>query len=111
MEAFDYLPLACIINDKFISLHEGISPDLKRIEDLNLIKRFKEPPKNGLICDILCNDHIDKNEETKNIFILPNKMRNCSYIFGTKTTRPFLEKGKYISIIRDPQLEGFKMHQ
>ena len=38
-------------------------------------------------------------------------MRNCSYIFGTKTTRPFLEKGKYISIIRDPQLEGFKMHQ
>jgi len=32
MEAFDYLPLACKLNDKFISLHEGISPDLKKLK-------------------------------------------------------------------------------
>ena len=34
MEAFDYLPLACIINDKFIALYGGISPELKKIDDL-----------------------------------------------------------------------------
>ena len=113
METFDCLPLACIINDKYIALHGGISPELKKVEDLNTIKRFKEPPKTGLMCDILWSDPIDKDEEAKKILYLPNKMRNCSYIFGAKAVKPLLEKNKYLSIIRahETQLEGFKMHQ
>jgi len=65
METFDCLPLACSINEKFISLHGGISPDLKKIEDLNTISRFQEPPKNGLMCDILWSDPIEKDEDAK----------------------------------------------
>jgi serine/threonine-protein phosphatase 2B catalytic subunit len=34
MESFDALPIACIVNDKFIAVHGGISPQLKTIEDL-----------------------------------------------------------------------------
>ena len=34
MESFDSLPIACIVNDKFIAMHGGISPKLKSIEDL-----------------------------------------------------------------------------
>jgi serine/threonine-protein phosphatase 2B catalytic subunit len=34
MESFDALPLACIVNEKFIAVHGGISPNLKTIEDL-----------------------------------------------------------------------------
>jgi serine/threonine-protein phosphatase 2B catalytic subunit len=34
MESFDALPIACIVNDKFIAVHGGISPKLKTIEDL-----------------------------------------------------------------------------
>lgn len=48
MDSFDALPLACIINDKFIALHGGISPDLFKITDLNKVDRFNEPPKEGI---------------------------------------------------------------
>ena len=113
METFDCLPLSCLINEKFIALHGGISPDLKKLEDIKNISRFTEPPKSGLICDILWSDPIDKDEEAKNVLYLPNKARNCSYIFGAKATKPFLEKNKFLSIIRahETQLEGFKMHK
>ena len=113
MDTFDCLPLSCLINEKFIGLHGGISPDLKKIEDLNMIKRFQEPKKTGLMCDILWSDPIEKDEDAKNVLFLPNTTRNCSYIFGAKAARPFLEKNSYLSIVRahETQLEGFKMHQ
>ena len=113
METFDCLPLSCSINEKFIALHGGLSPDLKKIEDLSVISRFHEPPKNGLMCDILWSDPIEKDEDAKNVLYMPNSARNCSYIFGAKATKPFLEKNKFLSIVRahETQLEGFKMHK
>ena len=48
MESFDLIPLACVINGKFLALHGGISPDLKTIEDVKRLDRFHEPPKQGL---------------------------------------------------------------
>jgi len=40
MDAFDLFPLACVINDKFIGLHGGISPFLRKLEDINKVDRF-----------------------------------------------------------------------
>ena len=40
MDVFDYLPLSCVINGKFIALHAGISPELKKLSDINKINRF-----------------------------------------------------------------------
>jgi serine/threonine-protein phosphatase 2B catalytic subunit len=48
MDSFDLFPLACIINHRFLAVHGGISPDLKMVDDINLIDRFKEPPKQGI---------------------------------------------------------------
>ena len=48
MESFDMMPLACVINGKFLAVHGGISPELKNLSDLNKLDRFKEPPKQGL---------------------------------------------------------------
>ena len=31
MESFDALPLACVINEKFLSVHGGISPKLNYV--------------------------------------------------------------------------------
>ena len=59
MELFDTLPLSGLINGKFMAFHGGISPELKTIKDINKINRFKEPPKNGLFCDILWSDPLD----------------------------------------------------
>jgi len=53
MDCFDALPLACIINRKFLSVHGGISPELRKLGDINKIHRFVEPPKLGLYCDML----------------------------------------------------------
>lgn len=49
MEGFDALPLACLINEKFICVHGGISPQLQVMEELNKSNRFSEPPKDGVL--------------------------------------------------------------
>jgi len=45
MDTFDLLPLACIVNSKFIAIHGGLSPNLKSLDDIKKINRFSEPPK------------------------------------------------------------------
>ena len=53
MESFDAIPLGCILNSKFLALHGGIGPDLKKMDDIGRIYRFVEPPRSGLLCDVL----------------------------------------------------------
>ena len=83
---FDCLSLACLINEKFITLYGGISPQLKKVEDLNTLNRFKEPPKIGLICDILWSIPIDKNEEAININ-LSKKLQEIDFIYLPQKVR------------------------
>jgi serine/threonine-protein phosphatase 2B catalytic subunit len=45
MDCFDLIPLCCIVNGKFLAVHGGISPELKTIDDLKRMDRFKEPPR------------------------------------------------------------------
>lgn len=59
MDCFDTLPLAWLINGKFLSVHGGLSPELSRLETINTIDRFIEPPREGLYCDILWSDPVD----------------------------------------------------
>lgn len=37
MESFDALPLACIINEKFVAVHGGISPSIENVKKLKFI--------------------------------------------------------------------------
>lgn len=32
MESFDLLPLCCVVNGKFLSLHGGISPEMNSVK-------------------------------------------------------------------------------
>jgi len=34
MDSFDLIPLACIINGRFLGVHGGISPELKTVKFL-----------------------------------------------------------------------------
>ena len=73
MDLFDTFPLSAIINGKFIAFHGGISPDLKSIKDINKIDRYKEPPINGVFCDILWSDPVDKKDGSlENHFVFNN---------------------------------------
>ena len=40
MELFDSLPIACVVDDKYLAMHGGISPELNLIEEINAINRF-----------------------------------------------------------------------
>ena len=58
MLTFDALPLAAKINNKFFAVHGGLSPQLKRIGDINKIDRFREVPKSGMLCDLVWSDPV-----------------------------------------------------
>ena len=69
MESFDSLPIACLVNDKFIAMHGGISPKLRTLEDLQRIDRYKELPREGLFCDIVWSDPVcDKNGQLFDVY-------------------------------------------
>lgn len=95
MDSFDNIPLSCIVNGRFIAVHGGISPDLKnvifsqnpkvkknQIEDINKIDRYKEPPKQGLFCDLLWADPVENDEGICEHTFKFNEVRGCSYFYG-----------------------------
>ena len=40
MELCDPLPIVCIVDDKYLAMHEGLSPDLNLIDEINQVHRF-----------------------------------------------------------------------
>ncbi|CAD8179739.1 unnamed protein product [Paramecium pentaurelia] len=113
MASFDNMPLVALINNKFLCLHGGISPDLKSLADVERIDRFREPPKAGLFCDILWADPVENEELYDEIHYRGNDTRGCSWFFGEKAVQPFLDNNKFICLIRahEAQLEGYRLYK
>jgi serine/threonine-protein phosphatase 2B catalytic subunit len=44
-------------------MHGGISPDLIYLSDIDKIDRYREPPIEGLMCDLLWADPVAKNAD------------------------------------------------
>jgi len=116
MESFDCLPLAAVINDKFLAIHGGLSPDFKTLEQVNQIDRFREPPKDGIFCDLLWSDPAEDKENESPRQMEPyikNEVRGCSWFFSYQAATTFSQKNSLLSIIRahEAQIEGYKMHK
>lgn len=75
-ECFNYLPVAAVIEHKIFCTHGGISPDLTKLTVIDKIKRPKEVPEEGILCDLLWSDP----EEGLNGW--ENNERGVSYVFG-----------------------------
>lgn len=113
MDAFDSLPIAAIVNNKFFAVHGGISPKLQELKHLMTLSRFEETPKDGIFCDLVWSDPIEEEVEAIACDWEDNVNRGCSYNFGAKALLPYLSKNNLVSVIRahEAQLEGFKMYK
>lgn len=40
MDSFDIMPLACIVNGKFLALHGGISPEMRNLKDIENVGKY-----------------------------------------------------------------------
>lgn len=82
MEAFDCLPLAAIMNQQFLCVHGGLSPEIHTLDDIKKIDRFREPPAFGPMCDMLWSDPLeDYGSEKTSEHFSHNSVRGCSYFY------------------------------
>lgn len=114
MESFCSLPLAAVMNKQFLCIHGGLSPELHTLDDIRHIDRFKEPPTQGLMCDMLWADPLeDFGQEKTSDYFLHNHVRGCSYFFSYPAACAFLEKNNLLSVIRahEAQDAGYRMYR
>ena len=111
-ETFDMLPLACVINKKFLAVHGGLSPELITLDDITKANRYGEPPRQGILCDLLWSDPVANDTGSGTEKYKSNEVRGCSYFFNASAVNTFLKRNKLLTVIRahEAQLEGYKMH-
>lgn len=116
MLSFDCLPLAALMNNQFLCVHGGLSPEINTLDDIRSISRFREPPAFGPMCDLLWSDPMEDfgSEKTQtNDFFCHNSVRGCSFVFSYQAACAFLEKNNLLSIIRahEAQDAGYRMYR
>ncbi|XP_069903421.1 serine/threonine-protein phosphatase 2B catalytic subunit gamma isoform isoform X4 [Oryctolagus cuniculus] len=114
MDTFDCLPLAALLNQQFLCVHGGMSPEITSLDDIRKLDRFTEPPAFGPVCDLLWSDPAEDygNEKTLEHYT-HNTVRGCSYFFSYPAVCEFLQNNNLLSIIRahEAQDAGYRMYR
>ena len=112
LDSFKNLPIACIINGKYLAVHGGLSPQIESILQINQINRFSEPPKDGMLCDLLWADPTFEERGVMKNRYEKNESRGCSFYFGYEATLNFLSKNQLLTIIRAHEVhsEGYRAY-
>jgi serine/threonine-protein phosphatase 2B catalytic subunit len=82
-----------------------------QIEDIDKIDRFREPPYNGIFCDILWSDPVENVLGDQSKEYIKNTKRGCSFTYGKRAVMNFLKRNNLKTLIRahEVQLDGYKM--
>ncbi|KAJ6249622.1 serine/threonine-protein phosphatase pp1 isozyme 2 [Anaeramoeba flamelloides] len=97
-ELFDCFPLAAVVSDKIFCVHGGLSPNFKKLQDINKIKRPIKVGEEGLVCDLLWSDPSDE------ITGWGESDRGVSYTFGTDIIENFIDENDLDLICRAHQV-------
>ena len=102
-DLFDYLPLAALVEGQIFCVHGGLSPYISTVDQIRLINRKMEIPREGVFCDLMWSDPDDI--ETWII-----SCRGAGWIYGWKVVDEFTHINNLELICRAHQLvmEGFK---
>ncbi|KAB0387950.1 hypothetical protein FD755_002906 [Muntiacus reevesi] len=88
METSDCLPLAALLNQQFLCVHGGMSPEITCLDDIRKLDRFKEPPAFGPVCDLLWSDPSEDYGSEKTLeHYTHNTVRGCSYFYRYRRQR------------------------
>ena len=104
-DLFNVMPVAAIIDEKIICMHGGLSPSLKKLEQVIKIQRPIEVPEEGLLCDLLWADPESSIKDWAH-----NEERGISHIFGPNIIETFLEEHDLDLVCRAHQVveEGYE---
>ena len=58
-DLFDYLPLAALVEGRIFCVHGGLSPYISTVDQIRLINRKMEIPREGVFCDLMWSDPDD----------------------------------------------------
>lgn len=104
-EAFEWLPLAYLLNKKVLVLHGGLfSKDGVTIEDVRKIQRARQPPDEGVMCELLWSDPQPRAGRS------PSK-RGVGLSFGPDVTKRFLDANNLSLLVRSHEVkeEGYEV--
>jgi len=104
-EVFNYLPLAHLINKRVLVMHGGLfSRDDITIDDIAKTDRFRQPPEDGIMCELLWSDPQPQNGRA------PSK-RGVGVQFGPDVTENFLSLNKLDYVVRSHEVksEGYEI--
>eukprot|EP00850_Spirogloea_muscicola_P015963 SM000126S26339 [mRNA] locus=s126:264791:269283:- [translate_table: standard] len=104
-EVFCALPLAHVLNGRVFVVHGGLfSTDNVKLDDIRSIDRFREPPDEGLMCELLWSD------PQPGLGRSPSK-RGVGVAFGRDVTRRFLLENNLELVVRSHEVkqEGYEV--
>ncbi len=55
-EVFNFLPLAAIVDNQMFCVHGGLSPAVKKLDEVRQLNRKVDIPHAGAMCDLLWSD-------------------------------------------------------
>jgi len=102
-ETFCCLPLAAVIQNQVLVLHGGLfNKDGVTLNDIRAIDRFRQPPDEGLMCELLWSDPQPFPGRS------PNK-RGVGIAFGPDVTQKFLSENNLKMLVRSHEVkeEGY----
>ena len=93
-KVFSYLPLAVLLNNEYLCIHGGLSPNLFSINQIRAIQKPFDSFESIIPASILWSDpkdNVDKFEPST---------RGVGFFFGKSVTHEFLKENKILKIIR-----------